>query len=307
MAGKISQPENFPKRFMFLGASGRVGQFMRRVWSVEPEVNLHVDWQFRTAQPVGVDTFIWPDLAELDSFLAHVNSVGGLDGMYVFLGASQAGDKTCTAQMAPNVSLVEQALRAAVAAKIPRVLVASSSAVYGGGHGRPFREDDALEPVNAYGKAKKDMETLCRRYAAEYGIEICLLRIGNVAGADALLGTAAKWRIGDPPRTLDVFPDGDGPRRSYIGPCTLARVLKSLALRPAPLPQLVNVATPTRVSMNALLDAAGIAWIPRAVPASPLQDIGLDCSRLERLSDIDASDGAPATLVAQWRSALEAL
>lgn len=304
MTDMKSLSQSSTKRFVFLGASGRIGQLLRAVW--RDNADLCMDWQFRTAKTNTENAFIWPHLAELDPLLTHATAVGGLDGLFVFLGASRAGDKTDAAQMALNVSLVDQALKAAAAAQIPRVIIASSSAVYGGGHGVPFQESDALDPVNAYGKAKQEMETLCRLRAAEFGIEVCVLRIGNVAGADALLGAAADWRTGDAPRQLDIYPDGDGPRRSYIGPSRLAQVLRSLALRVEPLAQVVNVAAPRPVSMNALLDAAGIDWEPRYVPASPLQDIVLDCSRLESLSDIDCSDGDATNLVAQWRTALEA-
>jgi nucleoside-diphosphate-sugar epimerase len=304
---KLQYSGSAPKRFVFLGASGRIGRLLRAIWSEEATTNLCIDWQFRCPQPASADTLIWSNLAELDPLLDHASLVGGLDGLFVFLGASQTGDKTNTAQMAVNVSLVDLAIKAAAVAKIPRVIVASSSAVYGGGHGVPFHENSVLRPVNAYGEAKRDMETLCHAQAAAYGIDVCMLRIGNVAGADALLGGAAEWRSGDEPKQLDVYPDGDGPRRSYIGPASLARVLEQLALAPKPLAQAINVAALQGVSMNALLDAAGIAWQPRPVPASSLQDIVLDCSRVKALSAIEASDGTAEVIVAQWRRALEAL
>lgn len=307
MSDNLSRANDRPKRFVFLGASGRIGHLLRAVWPDATASNFRIDWQFRAAQPSIQNTLIWPDLAALEPFLDHAKSVGGLDGLFVFLGAARTGDKTDADQMAINVSLVNQALRAAVAAEIPRVFIASSSAVYGAGGGEPFDENSALHPVNAYGAAKRDMEALCVASAAGYDIEVCLLRIGNVAGADALLGPTEGWQSGDAPRLLDIYPDGDGPRRSYIGPESLADVLRCLALHPQPLPQVINVAAPVSVSMKALLDAAGVDWEPRFVPASPLQDIVLDCECLTALSDIKVSDGAADALVAQWRSALEVL
>jgi nucleoside-diphosphate-sugar epimerase len=303
----MSQSTDGPKRFVFLGASGRIGRLLRAVGFGNAEADLRIDWQFRTQKPLIDNALIWPDLTKLEPLLERAKSADGLDGLFVFLGASRTSNKTDTGQMTINVSLVDQALQAAAAAKIPRVLIASSSAVYGAGRGVPFSENSVLDPANAYGAAKRDMETLCRARAADYGIEICLLRIGNVAGADALLGPTEGWRSGDAPRRLDVYPDGDGPRRSYIGPESLADVLRCLALQSLPLPQVVNVAAPAAVSMKALLDAAQIDWDPRFVPASALQDIVLDCARLTTLSDIAVLDGAADSLVAQWRSALEAL
>lgn len=307
MSDNLSWASNRPKRFVFLGASGRIGHLLRAVWPASIASDLRVDWQFRSAQPTIPNAFVWSDLADIKPLLDHAKSVDGLDGLFIFLGASRAGDKTDVDQMAINVSLVDQALQAAAAAEIPRVLIASSSAVYGGGDGVPFDESSALHPVNAYGMAKRDMEALCVARAAEYGIEVCLLRIGNVAGADALLGPTEGWQSGDTPRLLDIYPDGDGPRRSYIGPESLADVLRCLALQSQPLPQVINVAAPMSVSMKALLEAAAVDWEPRSVSASPLQDIVLDCERLATLTDIKDSDGAANGLVAQWRSALEVL
>jgi UDP-glucose 4-epimerase len=292
-----------PKRFAFLGASGRIGRLLRAVWGDENASDLRIDPQLPNPKTVFPNGFVWSDMAMLDPFLDHTNAVGGLDGVFVFVGATGHGDP---AQMALNVSLVEHAMQAAAAAKIPRVIVASSAAVYGGGTGRPFRESDTLAPVNGYGAAKQDMEKRCSARAHALGIEVCILRIGNVAGADALLGNAVNWRSGDAPVQLDIYPDGTGPRRSYIGPKDLASVLKGLALCPAPLAPVINIAAPDAVAMDALLDAAGIDWLPRKVAASPLQNIVLDCVLLETLSFLEATASAPAQIVAQWRRAVGA-
>lgn len=293
-----------PKRFAFLGASGRVGKLLRAVWAKERDPDLRIDWQFRNPEDVCSNGFEWADMALLDPFLDHAKSVGGLDGLFVFVGATGQREP---AQLALNVSLVTQAMQAAAAAKIPRVIVASSAAVYGGGTGRPFCESDTLAPINRYGAAKRDMEKSCRELSQASGIDVCMLRIGNVAGADALLGNAVNWRPGDEPIPLDIFPDGSGPRRSYIGPESLAQVLKALALSPLPLAPVLNVAAPQCVSMDALLDAAGIAWTPKHVEASPLQNILLDCKRLEALAFFDASASEPMQIVSQWRRAVEAI
>ena len=284
----MSHAKNDPKRFVFLGASGRIGRLLRAAWPDVITPELCIDWQYRAPQPTIPNALFWPDLAKLEPFLDHAKSVGGLDGLFVFLGAARTGNKENANQIAVHVALVDQALQAAATAKIPRVLIASSSSVYGVEDGGAFDESCALNPANAYGKAKQEMEALCLARAAQFGIEVCLLRIGNVAGADALLGPAGGWHLGDAPRRLDIYPDGDAPQRSYIGPQSLADVLGSLALQSQPLPQVVNVAAPVSVSMKALLDAAQIDWNPRFVHASPLH-------------------GAAEVLVAQWRRALEGL
>ncbi|SEK92660.1 NAD-dependent epimerase/dehydratase family protein [Pacificibacter marinus] len=293
-------------RYIFLGASGRIGRLLRAVWSLGDARNLQVDWQFRHEMPELKNTLTWPDFSVLDPLLRHTDLFGDIDGFFVFLGDAQKASQTNESALTAHVTLVEQALNAAASIDVRRVIVASSSAVYGAGHGVPFHESDVLEPVNAYGVAKCEMEKVCRARANTLGIDLCFLRIGNVAGADALLGSAALWQQGDAPVVLDIFPDGQGPRRSYIGPQSLAFVLSGLAQQSGLLADVINVAAPQSVSMNALLDAAGIDWQARYVAASPLQDIALNCSLLEELVLVTNADSAPSNIIGQWRIALGA-
>ena len=138
------------------------------------------------------------------------------------------------------------------------------------------------------------MEREAADLGARLGVAVTALRIGNIAGVDAILGG---WRPGF---ALDVFTDGTTPRRSYIGPLTLARVLKELA-GAAALPGVLNVAAPGGVAMGTLLDAAGLGWTPRPAPASAIPDVQLDIAALTRLVPLDAACGLPETLVAEWR------
>jgi nucleoside-diphosphate-sugar epimerase len=268
--------------------------------------NLQVDWQFRHEMPELENTLTWPDFLVLDPLLRHTDLFGDIDGFFVFLGDAQKASQTNESALTAHVTLVEQALNAAAAIDVRRVIVASSSAVYGAGRGVSFRESAVLEPVNAYGVAKCEMEKVCGARANILGIDLCFLRIGNVAGADALLGPAALWQQGDAPVVLDIFPDGQGPRRSYIGPQSLAFVLSSLAQQSGPLVDVINVAAPQSVSMNALLDAAGIDWQARHVAPSPLQEIALNCSLLEELVLVTNDDSMPSNIIDQWRIALGA-
>ena len=125
--------------------------------------------------------------------------------------------------LALNAQLTEACCAAAAQAGIGQVLLASSSAVYGVNGGLPCREDTPTHPVNDYGRAKLEAEAVADRWRAR-GLAITALRIGNVAGADALLGG---MRPGEPTR-IDRFADGGSPVRSYIGPVTLADVLAKL-------------------------------------------------------------------------------
>ena len=142
------------------------------------------------------------------------------------------------------------------------------------------------------------MERQGARLAAELGVRVSSLRIGNIAGLDAILGG---WRPGF---QLDRFPDGRTPRRSYIGVETLARVLGDLAAAPD-LPAVLNVAAPGAVEMGALLEAAGLGWTARPAPATAIAEVRLGVQALERVTDLTQAEGLPATLVTQWRKLTE--
>ena len=140
-----------------------------------------------------------------------------------------------TGDMSETAALADAVVSAAAEAGVPRVLLASSSAVYALGEGKS--ESDLAAPTSPYGQAKFDMERTVAISGA--GIEVCCLRIGNVAGADALLGRANTVSDSDPIK-LDQFPDYNGPRRSYIGPSHLARCLELLIAHTSALPSVLN-------------------------------------------------------------------
>ncbi len=156
-----------------------------------------------------------------------------------------------------NRTIAEATLDAAAQAGITRVLLASSSAVYGAGEA--MAEDAPPAPVNAYGVAKREMEAACAPWRAR-GMEICCLRIGNVAGADALLLNVVERRGAI---VIDRIADGGGPVRSYIGPASLAAVLATLCRHAGPLPDMLNIAAPQPVAMTALAQAAGARYETR--------------------------------------------
>jgi nucleoside-diphosphate-sugar epimerase len=139
------------------------------------------------------------------------------------------------------------------------VLLASSSAVYGFGDGSPMSETHSCAPVNTYGKSKLDMEAMARNVAADTNMEICCLRIGNIAGADALLLNASK-ATPETPLIIDRFPDGAGPLRSYIGPTQAGDVLAQLACHQGTLPHVLNLAGTAPIHMEELAIAAALPW-----------------------------------------------
>ncbi|GHG97810.1 epimerase [Pseudodonghicola xiamenensis] len=277
-------------RILVLGATGRIGAILRAHWPEGRGL-----WQARPGRAGAGDGWLigdpLADPARIAGQCGDVAAVLGLAG--VTPTRRRSGD-----DMADNIGLGLAAVRLGAALGAP-VLLASSAAVYGVGHRMVHGAQAGLltetlppHPVTDYGRAKAEMEARAADLGAALGVAVCALRIGNIAGADAILGG---WRPGF---TLDRFADGHTPRRSYIGPVTLARVLERLCLIPD-LPGLLNIAAPGVVEMGALLDAAGLAWVPRPAPDGAIAQVALDVTGLCDL--LPLVPATAASLVAEWR------
>lgn len=277
---------------LMVGASGRVGRMVQKSWNqTAPELRLVP--QFRNGKVE--DCLIWNPMDGHRALLEEVDRNGAFATMIVLAGVTPATGQPFSL----NVDIAEACLDAANSAGIGRVLLASSSAVYGVNDGLPLTEQTPCNPVNEYGQAKLEMERAAAPWRSG-GMDLCCLRIGNVAGADALLLNVAASSPGQA-ITIDIFDDGRGPVRSYIGPRSFASVLATLCGQPAPLPGVLNIAAPVPVSMDALATAAGHPWSPRRPGVNAQQDITLDCSALSRLHEFSPEDSTPDEMVRQWK------
>ena len=280
-----------------LGATGRIGRLLQLC----PPEGMALRLQARRAQAGpgdrAADWHVLDPLADPDA-LARL--AAGADSILCLAGPVPGrGPGNGAGEMQDHIRLGEAAVRAGAAAGA-RVLLASSAAVYGAGSGL-LDEDAPLRPANAYGAAKAGMEAAAAALGAELGVPVCALRIGNIAGFDAVLGG---WRPGF---RLDRFADGRSPRRSYTGVQALARVLGALLQLPdlpGALPGALNLAQPGAVEMAALLRAAGrpFAWSP--APEGAIPEVALDTTRLQALLPFALAPADPAAMAAEW-AALE--
>lgn len=276
-----------------LGATGRLGGILRRSWGAEPVAGdgqripaAAVTWAARHPGPgcVACDPLGDPQgLAALARGAEAVLCLAGITPAAAAAGADFADDT--------RLALAAMAAAEAVGA---HTFLCSSAAVYGRAGGA-LRDDAAPSPAAPYGQSKAAMEAAALARAARTGQGVTILRIGNVAGADAILGG---WREGF---TLDRFADGTTPARSYIGPATLARVLASLMglTGMGDLPPVLNIAAPGVVEMGALLEAAGLPWTPRPAPETAIARVELATDRLTAL--VPLAPATPEALVAEWR------
>lgn len=284
------------KRVLVLGATGRVGTLLRRSWEQETlqDDNVVLTFQTRKTQHARSGDLEWNIL---DPFPVQNPDAAAFDCMIVLAGVVPGPH----ADLGLNTPIGQASVNAAAQLKIPRMLLASTSAVYGTHSDAPLAEDALLMPVNDYGHAKRTMEQTCLKQANALGIELCCLRIGNVAGADALVCNGTALDQGET-LTLDQFEDGGTPIRSYIGPHSFARVLMSLARTSQPLPNTLNIAAPQPVSMHALAQAAGFPVTLRPAKNSAHQHITLNCTALTKLHRFNPIETQPREIIRQWRS-----
>jgi len=95
--------------------------------------------------------------------------------------------------------------------KIPGLIYASSSSVYGGNTGFPSKEGDRVDdPISLYGMNKRDNELLAHTYHALYGTRVTGLRFFTVYGPwgrpDMALFLFTDWILRDEP--MKVFNEG---------------------------------------------------------------------------------------------------
>jgi len=280
--------------WLLLGATGRIGRMLMRHWQTVPPDGVNIFPQ-RRRDGIGF-ALEWDPLESSEPLLRFASEKGRIDGIIVLSGVTPSSD----GNLSDNWTIADSVIKAAIEVGVPRVLMASSSAVYGIGSELPYVECNPTNPANEYGRSKLAVEDLCEQ-TRRAGVDICALRIGNVAGADALLMNAER---SDPrePLVIDRFKDCKGPVRSYIGPITLARVLESLMCHLPPLPLYLNVAAPVPVHMTSLADTYGRNWrfTPGANAAS--QKITLNCSLLETIHSFSDANSSPSEMIAEWKT-----
>lgn len=246
-----------------LGAGGKLGQLLKPRWPGEA---------------------VWTTRSDVDISdpAALARALAGAYVVFCLAGVTPGSD----VPMGLNTTLARQTLDAAQGA---HVFLFSSAAVYGALPG-PLAEDGPTSAQSPYGETKLEME----RMAAKHPNPSTSLRLGNVAGADAILGG---WKPGF---QLDQFPDGTTPSRSYIGPGKLAQVLNQIA-QSSDLPTVMNVAAPNPVQMGDLLDAALLKWTPRPATDRTIAQVRLDTTVLERFTSFTDSDSTASGIVTDWK------
>ena len=287
------------KTVLVLGGRGRLGRFLFRAWQVGSSGPHSVVWHAREAFSGTSGRWLaWDLLREEPPAVLE----GEVDVVLNLSGVVPGGKE----DLSLNSKLALTALNIAQRLGAGLVFHLSSAAVYGDGK-FGWREGSELCPVSQYGWAKLDMERVVFSSMSSMDSEVpssVILRLGNVVGADQLIGGAFTRGLDHVVR-LDQFSDGSGPVRSYIGPQTFAEVLQGLIARgeSAPkTPSILNVAAPNPVSMESLLNASGIAWEWRPAGETAQQYLRLDVAALSDLFSFAPRHSDPGEMVREWRN-----
>lgn len=217
------------------------------------------------------------------------------DLVYHLAGVTRAPD--WNGLWLPHVTATVNLLEALAAAGRPaRVVIAASSAEYGGAGGaRRAREDSPLHPVTLYGACKLS-QTMAALSFNGGRLEVVAARIFNVLGPGtpenlapgAFARQIALVAAGLQPPEISV---GDlRPRRDYVDVRDVAEALVTIARR-GRAGECYNVGSGRSVPMSAVLrglaDTAGVRVTERVDPArqrrSEVRDLAADMRRIGRL------------------------
>jgi UDP-glucose 4-epimerase len=166
---------------------------------------------------------------------------------------------------AVNVTGTLNVLEAARAAGVRRVVMASTSAIYGDDPEMPKRETMAPRPISPYAASKLADEGLCAVYARCYGLETVALRYFNVYGPGQDPSSAYAAVI---PKMVDlvrqgrspvIYGDGEQTRDFvFVGDVVDANLLAMSS--PLASGGVFNVASGSGISLNRMLDLIGTVF-----------------------------------------------
>jgi len=153
-----------------------------------------------------------------------------------------------------NITASQRLLEAARHAGVPRLVLASSSSVYGNATAYPTSEESATRPFSPYGVTKLAMENLAWSYAENWQLPVVILRYFTVygprqrpdMGMHRFITNAAQ---GEP---LVVYGDGEQIRDfTYVSDAAMATIAASTAdLAPS---TVLNVAGGASATVNEVL------------------------------------------------------
>jgi UDP-glucose 4-epimerase len=267
-------------RMLITGGAGFIGSNLARAL-LEHGHDVRVLDNFSTGRRANIsDLDIELIEGDLRSFERVATACRGIDVVF-HEGALPSVPRSIQDPLTSNAVNVEGTLNVLLAARdhgVTRVIVASSSSIYGDGPDLPRREDQPAAPLAPYAVAKLAAERYAMVANEVYGLEAVALRYFNVFGErqDPLSGYAAvipKFiRLMQKGARPPIFGTGENSRDfTHIENVIQANLLALDAPR-AP-GKVINVAMHSSHTLNELVDVLnrllGTSLDPEYLPSRP--------------------------------------
>ena len=153
--------------------------------------------------------------------------------------------------------------KAAIEAKVKRIIFASSSSVYGNQEKLPFKEDMKPNPISPYALQKLVGEQFAKLFTKLYGIPIISLRYFNVYGPridfnsdySLVIGKFLKQKAEGKP--LTIFGDGEQTRDFCYIDDVVDATIKAMESEKLEGGEVINIGSGKSYSINYLADLIG--------------------------------------------------
>ncbi|BDI30833.1 TDP-glucose-4,6-dehydratase [Capsulimonas corticalis] len=164
------------RRVLVTGAAGYIGSYFAEHSSEKYDLRLMVreqDWAIDRIRPFG--EVVYADLSSIERLQELFEGVDAI----VHLAANPRPDALWNDLLEPNIIGTYNVFTAAVAAKVRRVIYASSvHAVAGYPDDVQVKTGDPVNPPDLYGVAKCFGEALARYMSSQQGLSAIVVRIG---------------------------------------------------------------------------------------------------------------------------------
>jgi UDP-glucuronate 4-epimerase len=244
-----------------------------------------------------------PEACWITADLLTLDLVGFLDGVDCVVhlaghpGVQASWGTGFEQHLSANTLLTQRLLEAALVAGPRRVVLASSSSVYGDIVDATASEDQPVRPLSPYGVSKAAVEQLMGAYVAR-GVEAVALRLFTVYGRgqrpDMALARIIDAALGGPAFALR----GTGRQaRDFTHVDDIAAAIDSALFRPIPAGTICNVGAGKPVPLRTLIEI--VEWlIRRPVPTVRVAAADGDPVRT-------AADPARAHALLDWSPAVD--
>jgi len=157
-----------------VGAGGFLGAHLVRGFEARGARVVPVVRMLDARSPAGALSF--------DDICGTPSLLDGLD-VLVLAAAARTGPGADPAELrVASHGLLDRAIRAAASARVPRLVLVSTVAVYGYPSRLPVTEEHPYGPRTAHAAARVEIEMRARRAAREHGLELVIVRPTRIYG-----------------------------------------------------------------------------------------------------------------------------